>query len=60
MQDLNDLGRLVRICPEWSRRQGVIHIVFTSRRGQLPGVRAVPDFLAEALNPKAAALEAAL
>ena len=47
-------GRLVRILPDWSRRQGVIHMVFTSRRGLLPGVRAVLDFLAEALDPKAA------
>jgi DNA-binding transcriptional LysR family regulator len=48
-------GRLVRILPEWANRQGVLHLVFTSRRGQLPGVRAVIDFLAEVLNPRSEA-----
>jgi DNA-binding transcriptional LysR family regulator len=58
-RELLERGRLVRILPEWTRRQGVIHMVFTSRRGLLPGVRIVLDFLAEALNPKATAWEAA-
>jgi DNA-binding transcriptional LysR family regulator len=53
-------GRLVRILPEWTRRQGVVHMVFTSRRGMLPGVRAVLDFLAQALDPKTAAWDAVL
>jgi DNA-binding transcriptional LysR family regulator len=58
-RELLESGRLVQILPEWTRRQGVIHMVFTSRRGLLPGVRIVLDFLAEALNPKAPAWEAA-
>jgi DNA-binding transcriptional LysR family regulator len=58
--ELLETGRLVRVLPEWTRRQGVIHMVFTSRRGLLPGVRAVLDFLAEALHPKASAWEASL
>lgn len=45
-------GRLVRILPDWAARQGVLHLVFTSRRGLLPGVRAVIDFLAEVLSPR--------
>jgi len=45
-------GQLVRILPDWAARQGVLHLVFTSRRGQLPGVRAVIDFLAEVLSPR--------
>lgn len=57
---LLETGRLVRVLPDWVRRQGVIHMVFTSRRGLLPGVRAVLDFLAEALDPRAAVWEAAL
>lgn len=57
--DLLETGRLVRVLPDWSRRQGVVHMVFTSRRGLLPGVRAVLDFLAEALNPKALTWESA-
>jgi len=48
-------GRLVRILPEWANRQGILHVVFTSRRGLLPGVRAVIDFLAEVLHPRSEA-----
>ena len=58
--ELLESGRLVRVLPDWTRRQGVVHMVFTSRRGLLPGVRAVLDFLAEALNPRSPAWEAAL
>jgi hypothetical protein len=29
---------------------GILHLVFTSRRGMLPGVRAVVDFVAETLK----------
>ncbi len=52
-------GRLVRVLPEWSARQGIMHLVFTSRRGLLPGVRAVIDFLAEELSPRSPAWELA-
>lgn len=58
-RELLESGRLVRILPEWSRHQGMVHMVFTSRRGLLPGVRAVLDFLAEALSPKTSGWEAA-
>jgi DNA-binding transcriptional LysR family regulator len=46
--------RLVRVLPEWSRPVGILHMVFTSRRGLLPSVRAVIDFLAEVLDLKSA------
>ena len=46
-------GQLVRILPEWEAPQGMLHLVFTSRRGLLPGVRAVIDFAAETLHPRA-------
>jgi DNA-binding transcriptional LysR family regulator len=59
-RELLQAGRLVRILPEWTRREGVIHVVFTSRRGQLPGVRAVIDFLAQALDPGAPGWDASL
>jgi DNA-binding transcriptional LysR family regulator len=52
--------RLVRILPDWAARQGVMHIVFPSRRGQLPGVRAVIDFLVEVLHPRSGAWETLL
>jgi DNA-binding transcriptional LysR family regulator len=43
-------GRLVRILPDWSGSDGILHVIFTSRRGMVPGVRAVVDFLADALK----------
>jgi DNA-binding transcriptional LysR family regulator len=44
----NDLskGALVDVLPEWAPRTGIIHAVFPSRRGLLPSVRALLDFLA--------------
>lgn len=40
-------GSLVRLLPDWRTRREVIHVVFPSRRGQLPAVRALIDFLVE-------------
>ena len=37
---------LVELVPDWAPRSEVIHAVFVSRRGLLPSVRAVIDFLA--------------
>lgn len=45
-----ETGNLVRILPDWSGSDGTLHVVFMSRRGMLPGVRAAVDFLAEALK----------
>jgi len=45
-------GRLERVLPTWGGREALLHLVFTSRRGLLPGVRAVIDFLAEVLDPR--------
>jgi len=42
--------RLVRVLPEWSVAEGIIHLVFPSRRGMLPSLRATIDFLAIALK----------
>lgn len=39
-------GRLVRVIPDWRPRTGIVHAVFPSRRGLLPSVRALLDFLA--------------
>jgi DNA-binding transcriptional LysR family regulator len=44
-----EAGRLIRLLPEWSAADGVVHLVFTSRRSMLPGVRAVIDFAVAAL-----------
>ena len=44
-------GALSRVLPEWNSPQGILHVVFPSRRGLLPAVRALIDFLAERLPP---------
>jgi DNA-binding transcriptional LysR family regulator len=41
-----DSGALVDVLPQWRPRAGIIHAVFSSRRGLLPSVRALLDFLA--------------
>jgi DNA-binding transcriptional LysR family regulator len=40
-------GRLVNVLPDWAPPAGIVHAVFPSRRGLLPSVRALLDFLAE-------------
>ncbi|WP_375056042.1 LysR family transcriptional regulator [Zobellella sp. DQSA1] len=40
-------GALVRLLPHWQPRREIIHAVFPSRRGVLPAVRALLDYLAE-------------
>jgi len=44
----NDLqsGTLVTVLPEWRPASEIVHAVFPSRRGLLPSVRALLDFLA--------------
>jgi len=42
-------GALVRALPVWRSPQGIVHVVFPTRRGMLPAVRAFIDFLAERL-----------
>jgi DNA-binding transcriptional LysR family regulator len=39
-------GALIRVLPDWAPRIEIIHAVFASRRGLLPSVRALLDFLA--------------
>ncbi len=45
----NDLqsGDLVTVLPEWRPANEIVHAVFPSRRGLLPSVRALLDFLAD-------------
>ena len=40
-------GRLVEVLPGWAPKGGIIHAVFPSRRGLLPGIRLLIDYLAE-------------
>lgn len=44
--DALEAGRLVRVLPEWRGLQGIVHLVFTTRRGLPPAVRALIDHLA--------------
>jgi DNA-binding transcriptional LysR family regulator len=43
-KELHD-GRLVRLLPDWCKQPGLIHAVFTARRGLTPAVRALIDHL---------------
>jgi len=40
-------GLLVRVFPGWQAEDGTVHLVFTTRRGLPPAVRALIDLLAE-------------
>jgi len=42
-------GALARVLPDWNTPEGIVHVVFPSRRGLLPAVRAFIDFLRERL-----------
>lgn len=44
-------GELEVVLPEWRLPQGIAHVVFASRRGLLPAVRVLIDFLAENMPP---------
>jgi len=41
-----DTGRLVPVMPGWQGQTGIVHLVFTTRRGLPPAVRALIDRLA--------------
>jgi len=56
-RDLIESGELVRVLPAWRVPQETLHLVFTSRRGLLLGVRAVIDFLAACLSPRSLCLQ---
>ena len=38
--------RLIHVLPDWRPRSGIVHAVFPSRRGLLPSIRTLIDFLA--------------
>jgi DNA-binding transcriptional LysR family regulator len=48
----NDLegGALIRLLPSLKAQAGIMHAVFPSRRGMVPAVRAILDFLSEAFD----------
>ncbi|WP_029002906.1 LysR substrate-binding domain-containing protein [Azorhizobium doebereinerae] len=43
-------GRIARVFPGWGGQTGIVHIVFTTRRGLTPAVRAYIDHLADTFN----------
>ena len=43
-------GELEELLPGWSPKLGVVHAVYPSRRGMLPAVRTLIDFLAERMR----------
>ncbi|HVI51814.1 MAG TPA: LysR family transcriptional regulator [Candidatus Sulfotelmatobacter sp.] len=45
-RDALQAGRLVHVLPAWHGVQGIVHLVFTTRRGLPPAVRALIDHLA--------------
>ncbi|TAM90051.1 MAG: LysR family transcriptional regulator [Candidimonas sp.] len=47
VDDALQAGGLIELLPEWSPEIGRIHAVFPSRRGLLPSVRALLDYLAK-------------
>ena len=40
-------GTLQRVLPDWAPQSGIVHAIFPSRRGLLPAVRQLIDYLAE-------------
>lgn len=51
-------GDLELVLPGWNMPQGIMHLVYASRRGQLPSVRALVEFLAERLPRAVREMEA--
>ncbi|MNN89340.1 hypothetical protein D3C81_2071480 [compost metagenome] len=43
-------GRLLTLIPQWKPDEGVITAVFPSRRGLLPSVRSLIDYLANSFE----------
>lgn len=39
-------GRLIDILPSWVPRSSIVHAVFPARRGLIPSVRTLIDYLA--------------
>ena len=49
-QDYIESGELVRVLPNWKAPHGILHAVYPSRRGQLPAVRVLIDYLVKQLS----------
>jgi DNA-binding transcriptional LysR family regulator len=49
-RDELDDGKLVHVFPQWTTPVGIIHLVFTTRRGLPPAVRSFIDHLASTFS----------
>lgn len=49
-------GKLKRVLPDWEMPEGIMHLVYPSRRGMLPAVRSLIEFLVEKLPDAAGAV----
>lgn len=49
-QDYIESGELVPVLPNWKAPHGILHAVYPSRRGQLPAVRVLIDYLVKQLS----------
>lgn len=58
VQPMLDAGQLQRVLADWRLPQGVFHAVYPHRRGQLPAVRALLDFLVAEVPPMVAKVTA--
>ncbi len=43
-------GRLMKVLPEWAPKAEVVHLAYTSKRGMLPSVKALIEFLVDAFE----------
>ncbi|MFM0757361.1 LysR substrate-binding domain-containing protein [Paraburkholderia strydomiana] len=50
-------GDLIRVLPQWHTKGGIIHAVFSSRRGLTPALRALIDFLGDEFTGQVTTLE---
>jgi DNA-binding transcriptional LysR family regulator len=50
VQDQLRAGSLISLMPDWPPAAGIIHAVFSSRRGQSPAMRSFVDFIAKAFS----------
>lgn len=46
VRDELEQGALMKLVPDWAPKSGLVHAVFPSRRGLLPSVRTLIDYLA--------------
>jgi len=53
-------GQLVPVLPQWQSPEGIVHCIYPSRRGMMPAVRTLLDFLSQRLPTMYQRLEKAV